>query len=155
MRSPATNFLLPGTTYSRLPPREALWMTGSEMPRVGIETFSPPSPSPSLRRFSASAIASLTSPRARSMKRCRLVRLLPLGLGRRSMMFIGQKAFVAASAGLVHAHVPFHQAADLALSIAARHHPLQEIAMLALGLAVLLAAEADDRQQVLDLREHA
>ena len=29
---------------------------------------------------------------ARSMKRCRLARLLPLGLGRRSMMFIGARA---------------------------------------------------------------
>src|ERR1700734_1875708 len=105
------------------------------MPRVGIVTFSPPATSPSLRRFSASASASRTSPRARSMQRWRLVRLLPLGLGRRSMMFIGAKAFFLGleSPGLVDAHVPLDEAPHLALSIATRHHAIQEIGMLLLG----------------------
>src|SRR5215468_1710684 len=57
--------------------------------------------------------------------------------------------------GLLHPHVPFDQAADLALGIAARHHALEELSVLLLGLAVLLGPERDDRQQILDLREHA
>src|SRR5262245_62703853 len=58
------------------------------------------------------------------------------------------------SPGLLHPHVPFHQAAHLALGIAARHHAVEELAMLLLGLTVLLGAERDDRQQILDLGEH-
>src|SRR5262245_61780760 len=57
--------------------------------------------------------------------------------------------------GLLHPHVPFDQAADLALGIAARHHALEELAVLLLGVAVLLGPERNDRQQILDLREHA
>src|SRR5215831_16917009 len=63
-------------------------------------------------------------------------------------------AFASGSAGLLHSHVPFDQAADLALGIAASHHAPDELAMLLLGLAVLLRAEGNDRQQILDLREH-
>ena len=39
--------------------------------------------------------------------------------------------------------------------VAARGHALDELAVLLLGLAVLLRSEADHRQQVLDLAEHA
>src|SRR5258708_5274915 len=124
------------------------------MPRVGMETFSPPSLSPTFRRFNASESARFTSPRARSMKRCRLARLLPFGLGRRSMIFIGGAFRLLSLAGLVDAHVPFDKAADLALRVAARNHPLEEVAVLLLGIGVLLRGEADDREQVLDLREH-
>src|SRR5690348_5147229 len=126
------------------------------MPRLGIETFSPPSVSPTLRRFSASTSAFFTSPRARSMKRCRLARLLPLGLGRRSMIFIGRGlSLLRGVACLVDAHVPLDETTHLALGVAARHHALQEVVVLLLGIAVLLRAEADHRHQVLDLREHA
>src|SRR5215831_16397189 len=59
------------------------------------------------------------------------------------------------SAGLLHAHVPFNQAADLALGVAARRHALHEVVVLLFGLAVLLGAERNHRQQILDLREHA
>src|SRR4029434_7300626 len=55
---------------------------------------------------------------------------------------------------LVHAHIPFDEAAHLALGIAARQHPLHELVMLALGLAVLLRFEGEDRQKILDLGEH-
>src|SRR5579863_5850865 len=114
------------------------------MPRVGIDTFSPPSLSPTLRRFSASASAFFTSPRARSIKRCRLARLLPLGFGRRSMMFIGQKLPTDETlACLVHAHVPLDKATDLALRVAARNHALEEVVVLLLGVGVALRAEAD------------
>ena len=53
-----------------------------------------------------------------------------------------------------HAHVPLDEPADLPLGIAARDHALDEFAVLLLGLAVLLRAEADHRQQILDLAEH-
>ena len=62
---------------------------------------------------------------------------------------------VTRSAGVLHPHVPFDQAPDLALGIAAGYHAADELAMLLLGLAVLLRSEGDDREQVLDLREHA
>src|SRR5215469_9993968 len=125
------------------------------MPLVGIETFSPPSPSPSLRRFSASAIASFTSCLARSMKRCRLARLLPFGLGRRSMIFIAPNRSSADLPRFVHPHIPLDEAPDLPRRVAARGHALEEVVVLLLGFAVLLGPEADHRQQVLDLAEHA
>src|SRR5579875_3390288 len=126
------------------------------MPRVGMATFSPCSTSATLRLRRASCTADLISARARARKRCRLLRLLPLGLGRRSTMFIGSfPAGAAPLASLVHPHVPLDEPADLALSIAALHHPLQEVGVLFLGLGILLGPEADDRQQILDLGEHA
>src|SRR5690348_2034084 len=125
------------------------------MPRVGIATFSPCPTSATLRLRSASWTADLTSTRARARNRWRLLRLLPFGLGRRSTMFIelpptGSRGLT----GLVHPHVPLDQAADLALGVAAIDHPLDEIGVLLFGLRILLAAEADHRQQILDLGEH-
>src|ERR1700733_5546979 len=60
----------------------------------------------------------------------------------------------AASTGLFHAHVPFDQAANLTLGVAAPHHALDELAVLLLGLAVLLRAERDDREQIFHLGEY-
>src|SRR5205807_1725823 len=60
----------------------------------------------------------------------------------------------ASSAGLLHAHVPFDQPANLTLGIAAADHARDEIVVLLLGLAVLLRAERDHRKQVFDLREY-
>src|SRR5262245_55795176 len=59
------------------------------------------------------------------------------------------------SARLLDPHVPLDQPADLARCVAALDHALHELLVLLLGLAVLLLAEADDGQQVLDLAEHA
>src|SRR5271168_5330354 len=115
------------------------------MPRVGIETFSLPSTSVILRLRNASSTAPLTSARARSMKRRRLPRLLPLGLARRSTMFMISSAF--SSTRLVDAHVPLDQPADLPLGIAARHHAIDELGVLLVAVRIFLAAEADDRQQ--------
>src|SRR6185437_12968950 len=60
----------------------------------------------------------------------------------------------SASAGLFHPHVPFDQSANLALGVAAFHHARDELAMLLFGLAILLRAKRDHRQQVLDLGEY-
>src|SRR6516164_9503194 len=60
----------------------------------------------------------------------------------------------AASPGLFHTHVPFDKPPDLPFGIAVLHHPSDEIVMLLFGLAVLLRAERNHRQQVLDLREY-
>src|SRR5580704_8180911 len=127
------------------------------MPRVGIATFSPCSMSATLRLRSASWTADLTSARARPRNRCRLLRLLPFGLGRRSTIFI---ALPPGEHGgslprLVHPHIPLDEPPHLPLGVAARHHALEEVAMLLFGLRILFRAETDHRQQVLDLREHA
>src|SRR5256885_1969984 len=82
---------------------------------------------------------------ARRVKRWRLARLLPPVSRRRSMICM------AGSAGLPYAHVPLHEPPDLPGSEAALDHPLHEFAVFLLRIAVLLGAEADDRQQVLDL----
>src|SRR3546814_14270825 len=55
---------------------------------------------------------------------------------------------------LLHAHIPFHQAPYLPLSVPARDHPIDKFVMLLLGFAVLLGPETDDREQLLDLAEH-
>src|SRR3546814_2383283 len=55
---------------------------------------------------------------------------------------------------LLHAHIPFHQAPYLPLSVPARDHPIDKFVMLLLGFAVLLGPETDDREQILDLAEH-
>src|SRR6478752_9689595 len=60
----------------------------------------------------------------------------------------------SASTGLLHAHVPFDEPANLALGVAALHHACDEFAVLLLRLAVLLGPERDDRKQVLDLGEY-
>src|SRR5271166_6080907 len=148
MRSPATKSLLPGSTYSRSPLSRERWNCGSLMPSVGIET-APPLPASAMER-SATALstARLTSARVRRRNRWRLPRLLSRGLRRRSTN-------CAMLSGLVHPHVPLDQSADLALGVAARPHAAEEVGVLLLGLGILLGPEADDRQQVLDLAEHA
>src|SRR6516162_6851054 len=60
----------------------------------------------------------------------------------------------AASPDLFHAHVPFDEPPDLPFGIAVLHHPSDEIVVFLFGLAVLLRAERNHRQQVLDLREY-
>src|SRR4051794_21377755 len=125
------------------------------MPRVGIETFSPCWTSATLRLRKASCTADLTSTRARARNRCRLLRLLPFGLGRRSTMFIACLQARLSLSGLVDPHVPLDQPADLPLGVAAVYHAGDEVGVLPLGLGILFAPEADDRQQIFDLREHA
>src|SRR6266496_4156709 len=131
------------------------------MPRVGIATFSPCSTSATLRLRNASCTADLTSTRARDRNRWRLLRLLPFGLGRRSTMFIELPPAGwllpgwPSLPGLVDPHVPLDQPAHLALGIAALDHAFDEVGVLLLGIRILLAAKADHRQQVFDLREHA
>ena len=56
---------------------------------------------------------------------------------------------------LLHSHVPFDQSADLALGVSSREHPLHELSMLLLGFGIFLGSETDDRQQFLNLGEHA
>src|ERR1700730_3421606 len=63
-------------------------------------------------------------------------------------------ASASASTGLLHAHVPLDEPADLALGITALHHPRDEVVVLLFGVAVLLRPERNDRKQVLDLREY-
>src|SRR6266436_9698044 len=112
--SPLRYSLLPGTTCSVRPVRRLWWKTGSVIPRVGIATFSPCPTSATLRLRSASCTADLTSARARPRKRCRLLRLLPLGLGRRSTMFIAilqaEQAPCPSLPGLVYPHIPLDEA---------------------------------------------
>src|SRR5712691_5698927 len=91
--SPTTYSLLPVTTYSLRPVRREWRNDGSLIPLLGIATFSLLPTSATLRLRNASCTAAFSSPRARAMKRWRLLRLLPFGLGRRSTIFI-----VAASA---------------------------------------------------------
>src|SRR5208337_870793 len=148
MRSPATNSLLPGSTYSRSPRSRERWNCGSPIPSVGIETAPPLPASAMVRSATALSTARLTSARVRRRNRWRLPRLLSRGLRRRSTN-------CAMLSGLVDPHVPLDQTADLALGVAARFHPIEEIGVLLLGLGVLLGPEADDRQQVFDLAEHA
>jgi hypothetical protein len=59
-----------------------------------------------------------------------------------------------ASAGLFNPHVPFDQASHLSLGIAAGDHAADELVMLFLGFPIPLGSERNDRQQILDLREH-
>src|SRR5271157_2236512 len=124
------------------------------MPSVGIDT-APPLPASAMER-SATALstARLTSARVRRRKRWRLPRLLSRGLRRRSTNW-AMSFPLSRLSGLVDPHVPLDQPANLPLGVAARLHPIEEVGMLLLGLGILLGAEADDRQQVLDLAEHA
>src|SRR6266403_6244029 len=83
----------------------------------------------------------------------RFSRLLLPGFRRRSTMCIATLAF--ASAGLLHPHVPFDEAANLTLGIAASHHARDKLAVLLFGIAVLFRAKRDNRKKVFDLREYA
>jgi hypothetical protein len=67
-------------------------------------------------------------------------------------MCIASLAF--ASAGLLHPHVPFDEAADLTLGIAASHHACDKLAVLLFGIAVLFRAKRDNRKKVFDLRKY-
>src|SRR5262249_51214854 len=60
----------------------------------------------------------------------------------------------AASAGMFRTHVPFDEPPDLPFGIAVLHHPSDEIVVFLFGLAVLLRAERNHRQQVFGLREY-
>src|ERR1700694_1187475 len=60
----------------------------------------------------------------------------------------------ASSAGLLHAHVPFDEPANLALGITASHHALDKLAVLLFGIAVLFRAKRDNWKKVSDLREY-
>src|SRR5829696_6066793 len=60
----------------------------------------------------------------------------------------------SASASLFYAHVPLDQPADLPLGVAALDHARDKVVMLLLGLAVLLRAKGNHRQQILDLGEY-
>src|SRR5882757_9901669 len=62
--------------------------------------------------------------------------------------------FASASTGLLHAHIPFDQPADLALGVTALHHPRDEVVVLLFGVAVLFRAERNHRKQVFDLGEY-
>src|SRR4051812_11899534 len=124
-----------------------------------MATFSPCPTSATLRLRRASCTADLTSTRARPRNRWRLLRLFPFGLDRRStmFMFIGLVLQPARPCltGLVHTHVPFDQSAHLPLGITALDHALDKVGVLLFGFRVPLAAKADNRQEILDLREHA
>src|SRR6266852_1220831 len=151
---PTTYSLLPGTMYSLRPVRREWRKDGSLIPLVGIDTFSPLPTSATLRLRNASWTAALSSALARAMKRWRLLRLLPLGFGRRSTMFMDAASYPA-SPRLVDPHIPLDEPAHLTLGVPPRDHAGEEFGVLLLGLRILLRAEADDWQQILDLAEHA
>ena len=67
-------------------------------------------------------------------------------------MCIATLAF--ASAGLLYPHVPFDEAANLTLGIAASHHARDKLAVLLFGIAVLFRAKRDNRKKVFDLRKY-
>src|SRR5579883_1184411 len=123
------------------------------MPPAGIDTAAPLPASAMPRSRTTRSTASFTRSRARRRKRCRLPKFLSRGLSRRSMK--RGITFRPPSPGFVDAHVPFHEPPNLPLGVAARHHPFQEVGVLLLGLGVPLGAEANHRQKVLDLAEHA
>src|SRR5436190_19080464 len=60
----------------------------------------------------------------------------------------------SASTGLLYAHIPLDEPADLALGVTAVHHPRDDIVVLLLGVAVLFRAERNDGQQIFHLREY-
>jgi hypothetical protein len=59
----------------------------------------------------------------------------------------------SASAGSFYTHVPFDEPANLALGITALHHPLDKLAVLLFGIAVLFQAKRDNGKKVFDLRK--
>src|SRR5216683_2437980 len=59
-----------------------------------------------------------------------------------------------ASAGLLHPHVPFDEAANLTLGIAASLHARDKLAVLLFGIAVLFRAKRDNGKKVFDLRKY-
>src|SRR5258708_24723585 len=68
---------------------------------------------------------------------------------------LGWLAILAfALAGLLHPHVPFDEAANLTLGIAASHHAHDKLAVLLFGIAVLFRAKRDNRKKIFDLRKY-
>src|SRR5450432_1441530 len=59
------------------------------------------------------------------------------------------------SPGLLYAHVPLDEPPDLTLGVAAFNHARDKFSVLLFGFAILLRAERNHRQQILDLREDA
>src|SRR6476660_9040027 len=148
--SPSTNFLLPGSTMSRVPPSRR--KRGSSIPSSGIATSPPSRTSLMSRSCDDFLTAPRTSALARRKNRCRFSKLLPPGFRRRSTMCV--TTATSASTGLLYPHVPFDQPADLALGIPALHHPRDEVVVLLLGGRRIIQKKRNDRQQVLDLREY-
>src|ERR1700687_2702858 len=60
----------------------------------------------------------------------------------------------SALAGLFHTHIPLDEPANLALGIAACRHPLDKLAVLLFGIAVLFQAKRDNGKKVFDLRKY-
>ena len=78
------------------------------------------------------------------------------GLGHMALQFLNKWGCrVTAFTSSDSTHVPLDEPADLTRGVAARHHAIDELVVLLLGVAVLLRAEADHRQQILDLSEHS
>src|SRR6201994_3711683 len=148
--SPSTNFLLPGSTMSRMPPWR--WKRGSSIPSSGMLISPPSRTSLTSRSLDIFLTASCTSALARRRKRCRFSRLLLPGFKRLSTICMA--TFTSALAGLLHAHVPFDEPANLTLGVTALHHSLDELAVLLLGFTILLRTERDHRQKILHLREY-
>src|SRR6202035_4865933 len=148
--SPSTNFLLPGSTISRVPPSRR--NRGSFIPSSGMLTSPPSRTSLMSRSWEDFLTAPLTSAFARRKKRWRFSRLLLPGFRRRSTINIATVA--AASAGLFYTHVPFDEPANLALGITAPHHSLDKLAVLLFGIAVLFRTERYHRKQIFDLGEN-
>src|SRR6516162_7993247 len=116
----------------------------------------PPFPASAMERSAtARSTARLTSARVRRRKRWRFPRLLSRGLRRRSTNWAMAALPLSRLSGLVDPHVPLDQSTNLPLGVAARLHPVEKVGVLPIGFGILLGPEADDRQQVLDLAEHA
>src|ERR1700757_4034893 len=148
--SPSTNFLLPGSTMSRMPPWR--WKRGSSIPSSGMLISPPSRTSLTSRSLDILLTASCTNAFARRRNLCRFSRLLLPGFKRLSTICMA--TFTSASAGLLHTHVPFDEPANLTLGVTALHHSRDELAVLLLGFAILLRSERDHRQQILNLREY-
>src|ERR1039457_1150024 len=119
------------------------------MPPMRTFTSSSAPTSAMRRRSMLSATARRTCAFTLTRKRCRLGRLLPCGLGRRSTIIMATSASLAAGRGgcpprILHPPEPLHGTAPLALGIAALLHAGDEVAVLALGVDVLLGAEGND-----------
>src|SRR5690606_5736807 len=77
-----------------------------------------------------------------------------LGLGIETTVDDVHAPLSTSSPRLLDPHVPLDEPANLPMGIPAGYHAVHEFLVLFLGLAIFLRAEADHRQQVLDLAEH-
>ncbi len=97
--SPGMNSLLPGRTKSRSPEaRGSSRKRGSLVPLVEILILRSLPMSATAESFKDFWTASRICARARRRKRCRLARLFPLGLSRRSMKWVIRTSFGVRSA---------------------------------------------------------